>query len=225
MNWKLPLLLATLTAGCGIEAKLRTSTGTSPSPPARAASSPAPAPSPTRTASTTSSSPSSPSTPTPSPNPGPRAIRHVTVPDLADVPLAEAKKRLRDAGFTGKFFIEENAGCGFRRPIAARAVCRTRPAPGMMVGRSITLLLSGPDQGTDAVGRFARMPDVLGWSIARARAHLTRLGYKVVVETTSESRNKKQKVECKADHVCFQRPLPGVKAYDKLPRRLKVGSR
>jgi len=157
-------------------------------------------------------------------SPQARSYKTIKTPKLADLPLAAAKRVLRQAGFTGRISIQENEGCGFSRPMTARAVCRTRPHPGIMINRHITLLLSGPEAGSDGNGRYTKVPNMFGWTSKRAKAQLAKLGFtRVGTDTTFKARNKKQKHACSPGHVCFQRPLPGVKRHLKHDIRLTLG--
>ncbi|WP_031506572.1 Stk1 family PASTA domain-containing Ser/Thr kinase [Streptomyces megasporus] len=99
-----------------------------------------------------------------------RGPERVEVPDVAGVPLAEARERLEDAGLAPGMVTRE-----FDADVERGSVVRTEPGAGAerRPGAAVALVVSK--------GERVEIPDVVGESEGTARQRLTEAGLKVEV--------------------------------------------
>lgn len=153
----------------------------------------------------------------------------ITVPDVAGLSQAEARKKIYAAGFRGRIYNNDQRDCQFDPKWAKQHnnwtipegfVCGTIPAKGQRAKVVVQLTIAGPASGPG----FRKMPNVLGWPEKKAKAYLEKLGFKVRVELTFYEKNKQENLICSPGHVCFQDMPPGTKARFKVLQKLLIGA-
>lgn len=148
--------------------------------------------------------------PAPKPDEVARKKEH-TVPDLLDLDVEAARKAVAAAGFPSDALVEKDAACQYTndrdmKPIGS--ICLQSPNAGVTVS-GLTKIQVAVEVDTfehGAVGRsneWRRMPDVVGESLAGARAILAEKGFGAD-EFEVDGRS-----DCQRGTVCATRPEPG----------------
>ncbi len=130
-------------------------------------------------------------------------VKEITVPDVSNLTIQEAEKKLKDQGFE----VSEQTEKKSSEEIREGFVISTNPPAGVnrKKGTTITLIISTGENGIEA-------ENYVGKNYHEVKGKLEAYGIKVVSETKDIEKSEKEEV--KENQILEQRPIAGTKLVE-----------